>query len=485
MLNEVEEKPKVFYLDDDEINIILVRAHLEENYQLIGENNPKKAIEFLEKNKVDVILTDQIMPEMDGIEFLERIKSIQPEVGRILLTGVVNQDVMLQAINKVDIYRFHEKSHNFEALKLDIANAYQMVKAIRQKNYYHKQLQQTLEKYKLISENVPAQIIHTDTNGVIKEINKAHGGIKVTDVGKNITNFIPEDELKSFVAAMNKVLKHKKNVNIITRGFDFYQKYNWYSTLIGPLTNKDEVYGFMMVSQDITERVLGEERIMSAVLEAEDRQKSRIARDIHDGLQQTLTIALMNFESVGNIFKILDEVKAEKYMRGFQFLEKGLHETRNIAYSLIPKAVEDFGYIETVKNLLEELNNSTSTTFRFYTNLKERVENQNIEYNLFRITQESLNNIIKYAEAKEVFVQLVLQDKILQLTVEDDGKGFNAEETLTEGAISFGLFNMRKRAESLSGKMVIDSTPNKGTLIYVEIPIKKMKGNNSEKKGKA
>ncbi|PTB90834.1 hypothetical protein C9994_16665, partial [Marivirga lumbricoides] len=232
---------------------------------------------------------------------------------------------MLQAINQVDIYRFHEKTHNFEALKLDIDNAYLMAKAVRQKNYYHKQLQQTLEKYKLISENVPAQIIQTDTQGVIKVINKSYGGIKVTDVGKNITNFIPEDELKSFVTAMSKVQKHKKNVNIITRGFDFYQKYNWYSTLIGPLTSKDEVYGFMMVSQDITERVLGEERIVSAVLEAEDRQKSRIARDIHDGLQQTLTIALMNFESVGNVFKIMEESKAEKYMRGFQFLEKGLH----------------------------------------------------------------------------------------------------------------------------------------------------------------
>ncbi|GAA5023391.1 hypothetical protein GCM10011506_06210 [Marivirga lumbricoides] len=472
MLNAAGQKPKVFYLDDDEINIILVTAHLEDKYEVIGEDNPIKAIDYLKKNEVDVILTDQIMPTMDGIEFLSKIKTIQPEVGRILLTGVVNQDVMLQAINQVDIYRFHEKTHNFEALKLDIDNAYLMAKAVRQKNYYHKQLQQTLEKYKLISENVPAQIIQTDTQGVIKEINKSYGGIKVTDVGKNITNFIPEDELKSFVTAMSKVQKHKKNVNIITRGFDFYQKYNWYSTLIGPLTSKDEVYGFMMVSQDITERVLGEERIMSAVLEAEDRQKSRIARDIHDGLQQTLTIALMNFESVGNVFKIMEESKAEKYMRGFQFLEKGLHETRNIAYSLIPKAVEDFGYIETVKNLLDELNNTTSAKFRFYTNLKERVENQNIEYNLFRITQESLNNILKYAEAEEVFVQLVLQDNILQLMIEDDGKGFNTEETLNEGTSSLGLFNMRKRTESLSGKMVIDSIPGKGTLIYVEIPLK-------------
>ncbi len=474
MKTQVKNKPRLFYLDDDEINIMLLKANLEADYQIIGETDAEKAIEFLKKNEVDVILTDQIMPYMDGIEFLIAINDVQPDVARILLTGVVNQDVMLKAINKVHIYRFHEKSQNFEALKLDIDNAFQMVEAIRQKNYYHKELQEAMEKYRLISDNVPAQIIHTDTDGIIKEINKELAGIKMTDIGKSITNFLPEDELKSFLGAMNKVVKFKKNVNIITRGFDFYKNYSWQSTLIGPLTFKKKVFGFLMVSQDITERINHEERIMSAVLEAEDRQKSRIARDIHDGLQQTLTIALMNFEAVGNVFEILDEKKAEKFMRGFQHLEKGLHETRNIAYRLIPKAVEDFGYIETVKSLLEDLNSSTSTVFKFYTNLKKRVENQNIEYNLFRITQESLNNIIKYANANEVFVQLVLQDKILQLTIEDDGKGFNVDDQMNKngGGSSFGLFNMRKRAESLSGKMVIDSDQKKGTLIYVEIPLK-------------
>ena len=109
MEDSKNKKPKVFYLDDDEINLAILEANLEEYYEIIGFSNPSKAIDYLKKkknNEVDVILTDQIMPLMDGIEFLQAIEKIQPKVARILLTGVVNQEVMLQAINKVNIYRF-------------------------------------------------------------------------------------------------------------------------------------------------------------------------------------------------------------------------------------------------------------------------------------------------------------------------------------------------------------------------------------------
>ncbi|MGM0580165.1 MAG: response regulator [Bacteroidota bacterium] len=465
------QKPKVFYLDDDEINLAILEANLEEYYEILGFSDPNKSIDFLKDNEVDVILTDQIMPQMDGIEFLQAIEDIQPNVARILLTGVVNQDVMLQAINKVNIYRFHEKSDNYDGLKFDIDSAYQMVKTLREKDFYYKELQETTEKLRIIANNVPAQIIHTDMDGNILEVNQDNSALTTDSVGKNISTFLPEDELKKFFKTMEKVSETKKSHNIITRAFNFYESFQWFSTVIGPLHSKDKQSGFLMVSQDITDRVNHEEKIMSAVLEAEDRQKSKIARDIHDGLQQTLTISLMNFESLDENFIQITEKELEKFRSGVKFLRKGLQETRSIAYELIPKSVEDFGFIETLKELINELNSTVdSTEFNFYTNIEYRIEDLNIEYNLFRITQESLNNIIKYAEASEVFVQLTHHDNILQLTIEDNGKGFDVEEKLNSEK-SFGLFNMNKRTESLSGKMTIES--KEGTLIFVEIPLKK------------
>ncbi|WP_296620734.1 response regulator [Marivirga sp.] len=464
-------KPKVFYLDDDEINLAILEANLEEYYEILSFSDPNKGIDYLKNNEVDVILTDQIMPVMDGIEFLQAIKDIQPKVARILLTGVVNQEVMIQAINKVNIYRFHEKSDDYDGLKFDIDSAYQMVKTLREKDFYYKELQETSEKLKIISDNVPAQIIHTDMDGNILEINQDSSALTVNSVGGNISAFLPEDELQKFLKTMTEVSETKKSHNIITRAFNFYENFQWFSTVIGPLHSKNEQSGFLMVSQDITDRVNHEEKIMSAVIEAEDRQKSKIARDIHDGLQQTLTISLMNFESLDENSIQITEKEFEKFRNGVRFLRKGLQETRSIAYELIPKSVEDFGFVETLKELIDELNSSIDDTeFNFYTNLEQRIEDLNIEYNLFRITQESLNNIIKYAEASEVFVQLTYHDNILQLTIEDNGKGFDVDEKLNSDR-SFGLFNMHKRTESLSGRMTIES--KEGTLIFVEIPLKK------------
>lgn len=464
-------KPNVFYLDDDEINLAILEANLEDYYEILAFSDPVKGIEYLRNNEVDVILTDQIMPKMDGIEFLQAIQDIQPNVARILLTGVVSQEVMLKAINKVNIYRFHEKSDNYDGLKFDIDSAYQMVKTLREKDFYYKELQETSEKLKIISENVPAQIIHTDLEGNILEINQDSSALNVDSVGGNISAFLPDEEFHKFFKTMNKVSKTKSSHNIITRAFNFYENFQWFSTVIGPLHSKSKQSGFLMVSQDITDRVNHEEKIMSAVIEAEDRQKSKIARDIHDGLQQTLTISLMNFESLDeNSIQITDK-ELEKFRSGVRFLRKGLQETRSIAYELIPKSVEDFGFVVTLKELIEELNSSIDDTeFNFYTNLEQRIEDLNIEYNLFRITQESINNIIKYAEATEVFVQLTHHDNILQLTIEDNGKGFDVDEKLNSDR-SFGLFNMHKRTESLSGRMTIES--KEGTLIFVEIPLKK------------
>jgi two-component system sensor histidine kinase DegS len=463
-------KPKVLYLDDDAINLTIFEANLGEYYEILGYTDPNKAIDYLKNNEVDVIVTDQIMPFMDGIEFLQAIEDIQPRVARILLTGVVNEYVMLQAINKVQIYRFHEKSERYDGLKFDIDSAYQMVKTLREKDYYYKRLQETSEKLKIISDHVPAQIIHTDMDGNILEINKDSKILNSHSIGLNISSFLPEDELKKFLKTMSKVSETRENQTITTRAFNFYENFQWFSTVIGLLHSKDQQSGFLMVSQDITEKVNREEKIMSAVIEAEDRQKSKIARDIHDGLQQTLTISLMNLEALGGLFEKFEKDELEKFRNGIKFLRKGLQETRTIAYELIPKAVEDFGYVETVKELIEELNSSVdSTEFTFFTNLKERIKDLNIEYNLFRITQESLNNIMKYAEATEVFIQLTLHGHILQLTIEDNGKGFDVDEKLNSDR-SFGLFNMHKRTESLSGKMTVES--KEGTLIFVEIPVK-------------
>lgn len=224
---------------------------------------------------------------------------------------------------------------------------------------------------------------------------------------------------------------------------------------------------------DITADKLKNQEMLEAVLKTEDAERSRISKDIHDGLQQTLTISLLNFQHLKKDLKDLGSKTMEKFDLGWKYLQNSINETRSIAHSLMPKEIVDFGILSVFENNIDVLNRShEKTTFHFSHNLKtEKLSNQQIEITLYRILQEALNNINKYAKASNVHIQLKEYDDIFMLTIEDDGQGFDLKKEST----GLGFKSMRNRLDAINGYLEIDSVIGKGTSILVEIS----KNNNS------
>ncbi len=217
---------------------------------------------------------------------------------------------------------------------------------------------------------------------------------------------------------------------------------------------------------DITNRMKQEQKIASTVLETEDRERSRIARDIHDGLQQTMTTALLNLEKVRASAKIEPENLTEKFQTGYDLLKKSISESRSLAHNLMPKVVAENGIVAAIESLLNAIRTSSETEFTFYTNFGEENLKLATEISLYRITQEAINNILKYAQASKATIQLLKYDDLTMLTIEDNGKGFdtyNLQET-------FGLNSMKTRAESIGANFTLESAPTKGTQIIIELP---------------
>jgi len=242
-----------------------------------------------------------------------------------------------------------------------------------------------------------------------------------------------------------------------------------------------EPEGMITVAHDQTEEKKHEAKMeklrkerMIAIHEAQELERLRISRDLHDGLGQILTGISYSIQ------KIDEDNTIEK--KSIQHLEKqvtgAIQETRNIAQNLTPIVLKDFGLLAAIENMVQRTNQHKKTQFLFRSySFTERIDSK-LEKAIFRICQEAVNNIMKHAKAKEATIELYRVEDMIVLVVEDDGKGFDTEN-LDQNVNSegLGLISMRERADVFNGELSIISNKDRGTELILEIPCRKRKKN--------
>ena len=214
------------------------------------------------------------------------------------------------------------------------------------------------------------------------------------------------------------------------------------------------------------------EILSEARVQAQEEERRRIAREIHDGLGQMLTAIKFNVEILeDNVGVSEEERKRIQDIKGL--LDNVMTEAREISYNLMPSVLVDFGLASALQLLTEEVSRRNNLTVAFHSwGFTERLDPP-LEIGLYRIAQEALNNVVKHAHAKEVAVQIVRDETNIRLTIEDDGEGFELRNlsVTRAGKRGMGLPSMRERVLSFNGTLSIDSTPLHGTEIAVEIPL--------------
>jgi len=198
-----------------------------------------------------------------------------------------------------------------------------------------------------------------------------------------------------------------------------------------------------------------------ALLQGQETERQRIARDLHDGLGSLLSsikYSLQGEQSFDHIKKVNS------------VLDSSIDELRRISHDLTPIALSRYGLIEAIKEICQSERNSLPNMIF---EKDDVVENLNLSYilqiNIYRIILEAINNARKYADATNIFIQILSQENNLFITVEDDGVGFELnEEVMSKG---IGLKNIRDRVNYLGGKLRIDTKKGEGTSIYIELEI--------------
>jgi len=220
--------------------------------------------------------------------------------------------------------------------------------------------------------------------------------------------------------------------------------------------------------QRFTEQINQQKILASQIVNAQEEERKRIAKDIHDGIGQMLTALKFNIESF-NIEKI--ESTKEKVKRLKELLKKLIKEVRAVTFNLTPPELSDHGIVATFGKLTRELSKFTGKNVYFEnkTNFNGRFDSLT-ETNLYRVVQEAVNNSLKYAASNYILVSLSHSKDMLSIVIDDDGKGFDYDK-LIKRKKGMGLFFMKERINYINGRIFINSSLEKGTRITINIKL--------------
>ncbi len=215
----------------------------------------------------------------------------------------------------------------------------------------------------------------------------------------------------------------------------------------------------------IREQKLG----LSAVIEAQEAERKRIAKDLHDGIAQELVALKLGFDALGRrIGKIAPEESA-RFEEIKNQLDDSCTEVRSIAHTMSPPSLDILGLAPSLELLLRNTMHHAGVDAKLNAHDLPLQLDEKTEISLYRITQELLNNILKHAKAAKVVIELYGTGADLVLRVEDDGVGYDYEEARSRG--SMGLLNILSRASALGGAFVTERKQPHGTVALVRVPI--------------
>ena len=217
------------------------------------------------------------------------------------------------------------------------------------------------------------------------------------------------------------------------------------------------------VAVDLSQRVARD--ALRRVVSAQELERRRLARELHDETGQALTSVLLGLKSVEEAASPEEMRAASAELR--ELVVQTLQDVRRLAVELRPRALDDFGLVPALERLTSSLTEHTGIAVDFESALGDERLPSELETALYRIVQESLTNVVKHARATRSSVLVARRETAVVVVIEDDGQGFDAERTRGDG---LGLLGMRERAELVDGVLTIESGENGGTTILAEVP---------------
>ena len=462
---------RLLVVEDNPGDFLLIEDCLSAN-SYIGELDHAKTFTEAEKFLADVsdeyhaVLLDLKLPDKEGEELIEKIVKLASPAAVIVLTGYSDMHFSVRSLGMgISDYIIKEN-----------LNSYALWKSIRysiERNSMFKKLRKSETRYRKLFENNPSPMLiwNPDTRHIIDSNLEAELKYRYTkdEFSSLKVDDIQLDEFERPIMSIRngrsenshypprQVWRHQKK-----SGEVFFVEVNEHL-----LEHKGETSSLMLLN-DVTEKIDIQEKMIENVLQAEEKERNRVARELHDGIVQQLVACGMFTQS------LLDEVDnteklEEKINKLYDLLKQTTLQTRDLSHNLQSAEFDAMSLSDLLKQLVRQLSATSSISFTLTDHLPANARlHSRIKVNIYRILQELCANIIKHSGAEYAEVTSEIAGNYLSISIKDDGVAFDPDNNETQGA---GLINVNSRIFKLGGQIKFNKHNESGMLVHLEVPV--------------
>jgi two-component system sensor histidine kinase UhpB len=465
----VEDNPGDLFLLEEELHSTDLKIGRISNAGTLGG-----AKKVLTSEQIDLVFLDLSLPDSFGLESYVRLQPLTSRVAVILLTGLNDTKLALQAL--VLGAQDYLIKGDFDGKLLSRAIRYSLER-MRSLQY----LRESEERYRELFNNNPMPMWVFDAKTLcFLEANSAavqhYGYTHEEFLTKSLADLRLGGDRAGLSAEVEEVRNHRDGIK---KGMLQHKKksgevifvdiaWHWISYKAQPAV--------LVLANDVTERILLENelneqrvnrqrQITEAVIEAQEKERTEIGKELHDNVNQILGASNLYI----NTAMTDEDMRQELLERSTELVSKAINEIRKISKSLITPGLREIGLIESIEDIIDDMK-ATKHDLQIELDLQniseEQIEDRR-KLTLFRIVQEQLNNIVKHAKATRVLIRLSIEGPNTVLTVADNGVGFD----MSRHRKGVGITNIISRAELFNGKVEIATSPGDGCALMVSIPI--------------
>ena len=337
-------------------------------------------------------------------------------------------------------------------------------------------LRESEERFRVMADTTPSLVWMCDARGRITYLNDRRlaftGPDKGEGYGDNWITYVHADDVERVLATLYEALKSKEPFSQEYRLRRSDGVYRWMFDVASPRVNGDGTFGgFIGSAIDTTDQKLAQqalEKVSGQLIEAQEKERSRIARDLHDDICQRLALLSMEIERANRTSSGPPAATKQNLDDIRNHCSQIASDVQSLSHQLHSSTLDFLGVVAAIRAFCGEVSKQHQVSIAFTETRVPKHLPKDISLCLFRVAQEAVHNAVKYSGSGQFAVALFATEDEVQLVVRDGGAGFDVEEAKRNRGL--GLVSMQERINLVQGRFAVDSKPGKGTRIFAAVP---------------